>query len=411
MRSAVDDLSPAAELYLWGYPLLTVQRTKAIQCSSEAGGSLTHRRNLATPAYKTVVAVNNDTLYSSGWFDVRHGDLEIVVPPMDHPGRYWNVMILDAYTHLSYIRRRDHGVDGTSVRVTFDPSTPPASGPARVLTHGTSLAWVIVRVLVESPDDLEAARSIQSRFEVRLAGAQPIERTERAGSPTAIHELGASFVADLTSAVKDQPPAPWHTAPSRAAWAILEDPSSAPAADLAVGVAEAHRQIRGMNVHDSISTNGWSTGRASTGSAKDLMKRAVGTMFGLGGHEAIENRSYIARTLTAGGALDGDRPMQLRFGPDDLPPCDGFWSLTAYGPDLHLVENEIDRFSIGDRTPGLIRDPDGGLTLQVAARRPADISNWLPVPSGPFLLGLRVYEGDPDVVSGQWFPPPLVSAD
>ncbi len=211
--------------------------------------------------------------------------------------------------------------------------------------------------------------------------------------------------------MSDQPPAPRHTMPSQAAWTILEDPSSAPAADVAAGVASAHRQIRGMNVHDSILVNGWSTGRGSTASANDLMKRAVGTMFGLGGHEAIENRSYIARTVAAGDALDGDRPMRLRFGPDELPPCDGFWSLTAYGPDLYLVENEIDRFSIGDRTPGLTRDPDGGLTIEVAARRPADISNWLPVPSGPFLLGLRVYEGDPDVVAGRWFPPPLARFD
>lgn len=408
MSSGTGDLSPAAELYVWGYPLITVLRTKAIQCSSEAGGALTHRRHLATPAYKTVVAVNNDTLYSSGWFDLSEGDLEIVVPPMDHPDRYWNVMVLDAYTHLSYVRRRDHGVDGTTVRVTLDPSTPPSDGPAKVLTHGTPLAWVIIRVLVESPDDLEAARAIQSRFDVRLAGARPLAQTEKAGSPQAIHKLGHEFVDELADAVADQPPAPWHTAPSGAAQAILDDPSTALETDLAQGVANAHRQIMGMNVSDSISVDGWSTGRGSTGTAKDLMKRAVGTMFGLGGHEAIENRSYIARGLAGGEALDGARPMQLRFGPNELPPCDAFWSLTAYGPDLYLVENAIDRFSVGDRTPGLTRDPDGGLTIEISAQPPSNVANWLPVPSGPFLLGLRVYEGNPAVVAGQWFPPPLV---
>jgi hypothetical protein len=211
--SGPADLSPAGELYLWGFPLLVVDRTRAIQCSSEAGGSLTHRRDLATPAYKTVVAVNNDTLYSSGWFDLRTGDLEVVVPPMDHPGRYWNVMVLDAYTHLSYVRRRDHGTGGTSVRVTLDPTTPPATGPATALTHGTPLAWVIIRVLVESPDDLEAARAVQSAFEVRIQGAKPLERSERGASPTSVHKLGADFVEELTDRVHDQPPAPWHTMP------------------------------------------------------------------------------------------------------------------------------------------------------------------------------------------------------
>lgn len=72
---------------------------------------------------------------------------------MDHPGRYWNVMILDAYTHVAYVCRRHHGVEGTRVRFTFDPTTPPANDDSRVVTIGTPTAWVITRVLVESPEE------------------------------------------------------------------------------------------------------------------------------------------------------------------------------------------------------------------------------------------------------------------
>ena len=84
--------------------------------------------------------------------------------------------------------------------------------------------------------------------------------------------------------------------------------------------------------------------------------------------------------------------------------------LTAYGTDLYLVENEIDRWSISDRTPGLFYDDDGSLTITVSATRPVDIANWLPVPNGPYLMGLRVYEGDEAVVSCDWFPPFLTAA-
>ena len=39
---------------------------------------------------------------------------------------------------------------------------------------------------------------------------------------------------------------------------------------------------------------------------------------------------------------------------------DAFWSLTMYDvPDFYLVANPIDRYSIGDRTPGLQAGPDG----------------------------------------------------
>ena len=74
---------------------------------------------------------------------------------------------------------------------------------------------------------------------------------------------------------------------------------------------------------------------------------------------------------------------------------------------MYLVENDIDRWSISDRTPGLVYAEDGSLTLDISASRPLRSANWLPVPRGRYLLGLRVYEGDALVVSCQWFPPAL----
>ncbi|WP_329951187.1 DUF1214 domain-containing protein, partial [Streptomyces sp. BE303] len=47
---------------------------------------------------------------------------------------------------------------------------------------------------------------------------------------------------------------------------------------------------------------------------------------------------------------------------------------------------EIQSDSIGDRTPGLVYDQDGGLSLHVQHTRPADpqrAANWLPAPNGP----------------------------
>jgi len=138
---------------------------------------MNHVDDLATPSDRAIVVPNNDTLYSSAWYDLRHGDLTIDVPPMDHPNRYWNVMVLDAYTHVAYVCRRHHGVGGTSVQVTFDPDTPPANDAGNIVTIGTPTAWVIVRVLVESPEDIEKARSLQRSIRVTAPPAHPTERT------------------------------------------------------------------------------------------------------------------------------------------------------------------------------------------------------------------------------------------
>ena len=402
-----EGLEPAEELYIWGYPLLAVQRTRRLFCSRSDTGRLNHVDDLATPADKGVVAPNNDTLYSSGFYDLRHGDLVIDVPPMDHAARYWNVMILDAYTHVAYVCRRHFGTNGTRVRVTFDPDSPPPNDDSTIVPIATPTAWVIVRMLVESTDDLAQARSLQRAITVTAPEDHPVERTMRAGRPTAIAQAGAEFFDELAACVRDDPPAPWHPTLSDAAGALLADPSTLPEAERAAGIEAGERRLKDLQGRDAVVRNGWSSGRGATGFGGDAIKRAAGAKFGLGGHQAIENRSYVALADAEGHKLDGRTPLALRLRQADLPPCNGFWSLTAYGPDLYLVENEIDRWSLGDRTKGLERDADGTLTLTLSAERPANDSNWLPVPEGPYLLGMRVYEGHSIVVDCEWFPPAL----
>jgi len=405
----IKDISPAAEAYIWGFPLVSVHRTRLLLCSKTDTGSINHIDDLATPNDRAIVVPNNDTLYSSAWYDLRHGDLTIDVPPMDHNDRYWNVMILDAYNHVAYVCRRHHGVGGTRVRVTLDPTTPPSNDDNDVVTIGTPTAWVIIRMLVESPDDIIAARKLQRAISVTAPASHPNTRTERAGRATAIAKSGAQFYSELKRYTELDPPAPWHPQLSAGAQAIVDDPSSFPEKELSAGVEEGEKLIVGLNVSGTVRNNGWSTGRDATGFGGDILKRAVAAKFGLGGHQAIENRSYTALSDSAGNRPDGTRTLHMRFEASAMPPCQAFWSLTAYGTDMYLAENEIDRWSISDRTPNLVYEDDGSLTISLSAKRPANIANWLPVPSGPYLLGMRVYEGHSEVIACEWFPPPLTS--
>lgn len=400
-------MSAAAEAYVWGFPLISVHRTRLLLCSKHDTGRINHVDNLATPDDKAIVVPNNDTLYSSGWYDLRHGDLVIDVPPMDHPDRYWNVMVLDGYTHVAYVCRRHHGVEGTRVTLTLDPDTPPPNDNSQVVTLGTPTAWVIFRLLVESPEDIVTARALQHRIAVTAPVSHPMVRTERAGRATAIAKSGADVFSELQTYVAIDPPAPWHPKLSPPAQAILDDPSSVSEETLIAGIAEGEKRIMARNLQGTVSQNGWNTGRDAYGFGDDIVKRAAGAKFGLGGHQAIENRSYIAQNDSQGSPLDGTRPLQLRLAADNMPPCDAFWSLTAYGTDMYLVANEIDRWSISDRTPGLVYANDGSLTLYLSAEPPDVRENWLPVPTGPYLLGMRVYEGQPEVVACEWFPPAM----
>ena len=105
-----------------------------------------------------------------------------------------------------------------------------------------------------------------------------------------------------------------------------------------------------------------------------------------------------------GTALDGSGSYELRFA--STPPCDAFWSVTMYDtPDFYLVANPIERYSIGDRTPGLRANDDGSLTITMQHGEPDDAdrkANWLPTPSGAFRPILRMYEPHEAVFDGSY---------
>ena len=396
---------PAVDAFVWGYPLVVMHRTRALLCSRSGQATMAHRDELATPSDRAVVAPNNDTLYSSGWFDLRHGDLVVDVPVMDRPDRYWSVMVLDAYTHVAYICRRTHGVVGATVRITLDPAQPSAADVGDVLTVGTPTVWILVRVLVDGPEDLEQARQLQHAITVTPPAAHPRDRTERQGRPNEVHLGGAAFFDELRAALAIDPPAAWHPTLGAEARRVVEE--HRPDDELAAAVAEGDAIVsRGLT--NDARGNGWGTRSRGADFGDDVVLRAATAKFVLAAHHPAENRSYTAMADSLGQPLDGRRPLTLTFPPGGEPPCTAFWSLTVYGPDMFLVDNELDRWSIGDRTPGLVRDADGSLTITIGGPRPTSIASWLPAPSGPYRLGLRVYEGAPEVVDATWFPPPLV---
>jgi hypothetical protein len=105
---------------------------------------------------------------------------------------------------------------------------------------------------------------------------------------------------------------------------------------------------------------------------------------------------------TKGPAGQPRLPLTL----DQPPPAGAFWSLTMYDvPEFYLVENPINRYSIGDRTPGLVRGANGSVTIMIAKDKPADPdqqANWLPAPAGLFRPIFRIYIPGPEILNGTY---------
>src|SRR5260221_6572268 len=116
-----------------------------------------------------------------------------------------------------------------------------------------------------------------------------------------------------------------------------------------------------------------STGRYGS----EYLGRARTAYLGLGAL-ATSEAIYAAAHHDAGlQPLDGSQRYVLRFDAADMPPADAFWSVTLYDADRFLYGNEIGRHSIGDRTPGLLREADGSLQIDLGHARPAQgAANW-----------------------------------
>jgi hypothetical protein len=386
-----------------------------------------HQRRLADPGM-VGVAPNVDTLYSLAWLDLR--DEPFVLESPDFGSRYYTFQfgLADTSTELS-VGARTHGSRLPPIAITGPGELRDI--PADMLHVPSTTRYLLIagRILVrpDEPDDYSAVYALQKRIELR-----PLSRYLRRGNgPNPVPEqrrlrAGADAVADdlvplveLGNLLRD-----WVVDPrerrlidSFAAIGLTCGHGFSPAslteraaADAARGFADGTALVERKTYDMGRHVNGWTINYDGPRFGDDYLLRAAiaeDLVYVTVPEEALY---AVAKTDAAGAQLDGSNDYRISFASDSLPPVDAFWSVTMYRRDAHpLVANELQRYSIGDRTPSLGRGEDGSLTIFVGHEAPADArrQNWLPAPDGPFHLMMRLYEPRPEALDGSWVPPPV----
>jgi hypothetical protein len=174
------------------------------------------------------------------------------------------------------------------------------------------------------------------------------------------------------------------------------------------GVASAAKELKAKALTQTSSQGFFGT-REELG-PDYLTFRSMGALLGIYGNSSEEAMYASQQTGPDGQVLDGRRRWVLRFEPGQLPPVSEFWSVTMYNlPERLLVKNAINRYSIGDRTPGLKLGADGSLEIYIQNDNPgaAKASNWLPAPAGPFFFVARLYGPQDPALKGTWTLPRL----
>ncbi|MEX3843082.1 DUF1254 domain-containing protein [Paraburkholderia sp. BR10882] len=362
-----------------------------------------HTRVLLGPQHRRVVTPNNDTLYSSAWFDLSDGPLVIRVPAMNT--RYYVLGLLDLYTNpFGYIGTRTTGNEAGAFFLHGPEWHGEVPAGMRAMACPTDTVWLIGRILVDGEADLAAGVHLQDQLTVEPApgSAAQIPKLIDAGvQPTEMLGNAERFAQVVNRLLADHPP-------PREAQAVVARFAAcgigAPCMDNVLDPAQRDALERALAhvTHELAGEpplalgGGWALPvdvRATFG--ENYRERAQVALCYIGAL-GIEEAMYITADTDADGAtLDGNASYVLHFAPSNLPAVDAFWSLTAYEKATYmLAENAIGRYSLGDRTRGLEYDADGGLRIAISANMPSDPTlrrNWLPAPNDRFYLALRLY--------------------
>jgi hypothetical protein len=359
----------------------------------------THRR--LGPQDREVVSPNNDTVYSNAWLDLSAGPVVIDTPEMGD--RYWTLGLLDAWTNpFAYVGRRTTGnrAQRTWVHAPGWEGVVPDDVSQVIAAPGMDV-WIIGRILVdESPGDLEHVRSLQMGIAARRPdGSDAAMSVDTVLDGRAVGVPPAALYREIVdAALARNPPA----AGEAISWPVPGDA-------LGQALPRVFDDLRGDDQPRALG-NGWALPVAvRTHWGDDVLTRAR-VARNLIGALGIDEAMYpTAEVDDQGRPLHGAQAYELKFAPGGGPRVGAFWSLTMYRrSDCLFVANPIDRYSIGDRTPGLLVDGDGSLSIRIQPDDPGPGYNWLPSPAGEsFYVVLRLYQPHADHLEFRYDYPPL----
>ena len=340
------------------------------------------------------MTINNDTVYSMAQLDLSVGPVALTCPTP--AGRYYVLQFVDAWTNnFAYVGHRATGTgEGDFLLVPPGWDGAPPDG-ATVIRFPTTVASIVGRWAVASDDDLPVVHALQDATTLTRS-MPPRWRWSCGARPGVPDEL--VFLEKLRiwsqqfpPADRDRPlqdslaplgitqPAPRRTRDLRRRAAASSPQGSRPRRRRCTRHScrvTAPRSTAGSSPSTPSTTTSTSSRWArstTTGSRSPtelrIVERAAAAIGGLWGNHPYEAAYIMTYLDDRGEHLNGAHTYTLRLHP--TPPVNAFWSLTMYSvPDFYLVDNPINRYSIGDRTPGVILDDDGALTITISHERP-----------------------------------------
>ncbi|MHB2209814.1 DUF1254 domain-containing protein [Methylobacterium sp. CM6257] len=436
-HAVADPLELATDAYIYGYPLVTMEMTRRTLTNVAAPegkgapmGQFANMREYPDAKFRAVTAPNADTLYSSAFVDVGTEPHLLSIPEED--GRYYLMPMLSAWTNVFAVPgKRTTGTGPQTYFIAGPGWSGSVPSGATLIQAPTNLIWILGRTYCTgTPEDYRAVHALQDQYRLIPASAAgkpytpPPGRVDPSIDTTMtvreqVNRMDATTYFNLLATLmRDNPPAlaDGVLVAKMASLGIVPgqpfDPGSLPPA-ARQAVEQAPRQALARIMEHMKNTgqhvNGWTFTTNGGDYGKDYLQRAFITAVGLGCNLPQDAVYPLTKVDAAGRQLTGTSKYVMRFPAGELPPVDGFWSLTMYDADYFFVENPLNRYSASPRND-LKTNPDGSVDLLIQHESPGAQreANWLPAPAGPFILMLRTYWPKAALLNGSWAPPPVI---
>ncbi len=446
--TALSAVPLGVEAYIYGYPLVTMEMTRRVMTNVAAPdgsrapmGQFVRMREYPDAAYRDVTAPNADTLYTTAWVDVSKEPWILSLP--DASGRYYLFPMLDGWTNVFEVPGKR--TTGTGAQ-TYAITGPGWKGelPKGVVQYKspTSIVWLLGRIYCTgTPEDYAAVHKLQDEVSLVPLSAYGKPYTPAPGvvdpsidMKTAVRDQVNALSADeyftlLAQLLVNNPPAETDK-PMLEKMARLGivagkpfdgsklDPAAKEAFSLVPKIANEKIMLwmkESLATSDAKLEHGWVYFTKTGNYGTDYIQRAFIAAVGLGANlpqDAIYPTSEGPSILTS---YSGDKKYVMHFPKGQLPPVNGFWSITMYDEGYFFVDNPLNRYSISARQ-NLKTNDDGSVDLYIQNESPgADKeSNWLPAPKDKFILMLRMYwpkTDDPSIINGTWKIPAVKVAE
>ena len=389
-----------------------------------------HAPKLTDASYRDGGGPNNDTVYSVAWLHV--DDEPIILSHPDMGERNFSFHFTEYTSDLiDVVSQRATGNSAGHYAIVpkgFEGKLP--DGVVKLTTATTPWVMLLGRTMVDGKQDMPNVAALQKQYVLTPLSywGKPPETFPASRDVWAPYKAKQDPLASwrtINRAMTENPPPESETALLQ----FLAEVHIGPGQDLDTldedsrrGLARAARDAHKMairarsDIPGGTMVNGWRRSPdalGQMGKAGAFFERGVMQSFKGISPNYPEEAHYFNRSKSAEGDLmDASlKNYTLTFPAGKLPPVDAFWSITMYGLDANLVDNPINRYSIGNRSSGLVYGADGSLTLYLQHESPGkdDENNWLPAPNGNFYVSIRAYRPREEINNGSWAPENIVT--